>query len=368
MEFEGAGLTKPKFPKKENSRDFESITLCRPLGGINDVLCQIEYSRKLSSSLGRSLVVVTETGSPGLSHRFEIPFHNAFAFSDTRRVSRVEAIAGAGIDDLDDRLENIVESDVQLLSNSLSELTRGVQDQCRLSLAEGLRQRKTRILLHESWGGGLRSATLLKHLAFVPELENLLHTLSQIVPENSVGFHFRNTDYKSDVDVLLKELISIPQSQTIIVGSDDVNLLAMLQQKLPNHRLLSASSFVNEAAIAIHPTIKALFELMVLAFCDVLILIPLARTEVSSTWFGDQLPSYSGFARLVKHVWAVRMSQRKGFLAFLGQQESLQGLSGFQNPVLKVLYLSLFELPRIFIQAKFPAGVYRQLTLFQRAP
>lgn len=57
--------------------------LCRPLGGLNDSLCQIQRSKAMANVSGRELIVQTETGSPGLPHRYGEEIGSVFTISNS---------------------------------------------------------------------------------------------------------------------------------------------------------------------------------------------------------------------------------------------------------------------------------------------
>jgi hypothetical protein len=52
--------------------------LVRPLGGLNDCLCQINYAKRIAFFHRRKLVIQTETGDANLFHRFGQSFESIF--------------------------------------------------------------------------------------------------------------------------------------------------------------------------------------------------------------------------------------------------------------------------------------------------
>lgn len=337
--------------------------LCRPLGGLNDVLCQVAFSRALGVALGRKVVIQSETASVAPSHRFGHKFEDIFLSTDDTLDCDPRALWEHDYKDFDKRIQDLAPriGVDKFAESSVSKLTSGKAHESRLSLLESLKQTRTPILVHESWGGGLRSATALKYLTLVPRLTSLIPSLRAAVSGHSVGFHFRNSDLRSDFSFLEKELLSVPVDCSVLVATDDSDLLERIRSTLPGRKIVSASEILESLSRSLTDTERAVLEMVMLSFCENLVLIPIERPKDNYHAKVVSQPRYSGFGRLSKHVWAVSRAKSNGVFSLIRNPKTLTGLAAFGNPVPNLMFLLLFEIPRILWHAKMANGFYAQI-------
>jgi hypothetical protein len=288
---------------KNYVRGKNRVLVARPLGGLNDVLCQIEYARKIAARTHRRLAIQTETGNKDLAHKFGQSFGSIFSFIDgTSLPSQIE------LENLLSRSRTVFpeffDSPERLLEGSLEDITKGQTS--RYQLTPGGHE-SFDVLVHESWGGGSLGTRLLKRIElnekFLLKLERALATL----PEKATGFHFRNTDLKSDRERLNDAIRRTGKTGPIVIASDDSSVKAFLEKENPSRQILSAAELIRSDH-KLTKTEMAIAQLFVLAMCDHLVIVPLAKGEPVS---------YSGYGQLAKAIWSVRKLNTEGLVAFV---------------------------------------------------
>lgn len=338
----------------------EPVILCRPLGGLNDVLCQVDHCRRISIALRRRVWVQTETGSPTLDHRFGQDFYSIFE-PQSKRFVRGNEVADFSTMNWD-WPEPFIHgsSDRDPSGTSLEELSHGSVLQAPLTLRNGWQRRNLGLLVHEAWGGGLSSATVLRSLNLAQNLIDHFQAICDLLPRDVIAIHFRNSDYQADPDLLSNQIHESKKAATFLVASDDLDLFRGLQRRFPEKNFLSAHQVVASTGGLLPRTSVAVLELLTLSVCRELIVIPLDRSSSASVP-KLSIPIYSGFSRLAKHLWAVNVVRERGFIRYLTTREPFQGLSSHSNRIFRFFYIALYALPRIVLQAWFPSGLYLQL-------
>jgi hypothetical protein len=324
--------------------------LARPLGGLNDVLCQVEYARRIAKKTNRKLVVQAETGSPNLKHRFGQPFSEVFEFIDVR--NKLEPVSLVPLFTKNGRVfPGIYNTFSTWLDKSLEELTDGVEVQSRLIKHP---PRKCQIAIHEGFGGGPDSFRLLEHVLLVPHLYREAQSIVAKIPAKCTAIHFRNSDYRSSFEKLSQVVAGVDRDDTILLATDDASILPRLRAEFPTHKLTSASDLLTGLPLST-PTEKAVLELLLISNCPELVLIPLEGERSTG-------PNYSGFGLLAKHLWSVRRIQEKGLRNFFIQLADIALASPRrQKSIFRLIAFLALRAPEFLRQCLAPTGVYRQM-------
>jgi len=337
-------------PKRKNSDRF---VLCRPLGGLNDVLCQIEHARRAARRTGRRLVVQTETGARGVRHRFGQKFSDIFEFVDETNSSEVEVLRSA-LSGKNAIWPPVYESLGSWIDKSLEEFSNGTQTQSRLSAnAPG----GSKVLVHEAYGGGFKSFRLLEHLTLNNELLKQIVERAEQIPPGSTAVHFRNSDYRSNYEALRGSIESLAPDVPVLLASDDETALIKLKQDFPNRNFVSSSSS-DAKQNTLTQTESAVIELVLISGAKSLVLIPLDSKDRREA-------NYSGFGLLAQHLWLVRQIQGRGSLEYSRRLFSLALESRRRRR--NLLRLGIFLIirgPVLFRNAFYPQGLYKQLAEF----
>lgn len=338
--------------KNRNAKKNPKYIICRPSGGLNDTLNQIEICRKLSGLKRRTLVVQTDVGDKELTHRFDQPFESIFTFS-----SQVNSIDFDNFRELiGSKLDlSVFPSEYQPIKESLSksiwEFTEGRFGGTKLKSSQIY---KENLIIHESAGGGLASANLLSNLYLNENLFSIYRHLRSLVIEPVHGVHFRAFDWGNSKSELKFFLNFTLKSETVFFASDDQNLIENLHAEFEAVNFINLKSLLNQINIKVTITEAAILELLLLSSCNNLTIFELQRSE-------EITPKFSGYSRLAKHIWVVNKIKREGLLACLRSPNPIFGLSAGFNPFKNFLFLSFFEIPKIIFQTWFSRGIYKQL-------
>lgn len=326
--------------------------LCRPLGGLNDCLCQIAYAKKVAKIHRRKLLIQTETGSPNLHHRFGQKFEEIFRFDQTAVNYDLES-ALIELKSNPTVYPKMLFENVGCLDRSLEQISMGKTLNFKLSIFRFL---KEDIVIHENWGGGLSSAGILGEIELVPEVYAKFKKILANIPKDGVAVHFRHTDQGSTYTALEKVIENCNIDTSILLATDDPSVAQRLQNRFPKSKINLAAEYFPENMAFTSPAERAILELLLISHCKDLVVLPL---EIKSR----DTPSFSGFARLAKHIWAVRKISQDGIYKFCLSRSPILGLAGSKNSFFNFFYLLIFEIPRILIQAKISKGIYSQILL-----
>lgn len=210
-----------------------NAVLCRPRGGLNDTLCQIQ--RCFSYCRKHNRILVLDTSRSGLRD----DFFRYFEFIDTsvetmtwhefcRSHTTMDlSVQPADIRDRLDAYETEMGGD-------------GVYLDTETSVAVSFDFNKPHpeeLLVHEACGGGINSIWLLKYLQPTPFLREQLAKRLQKLPATYVAIHIRNTDLETDHNKLLWELEYVLSGKDVLYCTDSGLLQAELkqQQNLPTN-------------------------------------------------------------------------------------------------------------------------------------
>lgn len=328
------------------------LLVVRPLGGLNDSLCQIEHAREIAFRTGRALVIQTELAYPDRSHSFAQPFSSLFHFEDNTQTIDTSSFHEQ-LKILKTVYPTVYQSPQKLSTNTISDLTFGEKLVFRLPMNC---QEDADILVHESAGGGPLGALLLGRVEISPHILSRITAPTIQALKTSCGIHFRNSDYKSDYSALFSFIERLNETTPAVIASDDQNAISELGKVFPNRSFMTAGQFVDRYE-ELTSTEKALAELIALSMCKNLALVPLSKENWRSS------PRYSGFGRLAKQLWAVRKLRVDGPLAFLSAVSSFVGL-GRRRSLRGNTLTSLIggaNIRSVLKQVVNPTGVYRQL-------
>lgn len=194
--------------------------LCRPLGGLNDMLCQIERCCRYAEMTGRGVIVDSE--SEGASHWGESLGHHVMSRQRKLWLSPSDA-------------------DVDLARLSVfPEVFEGRLDRYRLAphvWKQPLKDAETGVVatfdflldyphdlvLHHQPGGGQSSIFSLMRLALRSSLRRQLVERLARIGGPFVGLHIRSTDYRSDPSETVSTIAKIrPRRLFLATDSQEV--------------------------------------------------------------------------------------------------------------------------------------------------
>lgn len=207
----------------------KKFLLCRPRGGLNDSLCQIqrcfEYCRK------HQRVLVLDSHRSGLRddlfRYFEVvdtvvETMTWAEFSQSHNADEVSIYPQQTQGRLDTYETQLGESGIYF----------DTQNSVSLSFDFG-KSYSEDLLLHEACGGGINSVWLLKYLQPTPFLRQHLETRLSALPTSYRAVHIRNTDLETDHNTLFHELEFVLANQNVLFCTDSGKLQAKLKDAPP---------------------------------------------------------------------------------------------------------------------------------------
>ncbi len=194
-------------PWKDRHR---GLLLCRPQGGLNDILCQIHRCRVYALVHNRHLWIDTRRSGlhACMSDYFRTDGHFDFGWPP-QALSSHSCFPGF----LQGRLDTYDAVYSQTIGNFVDKDT---QESLSFDFSASYPEE---ILVHEQCGGGLYSIKALRHLRLLPGLQATIRSrLSELGTYEAI--HIRNTDLTTDY-VSFFQTIKIPPTRKVIVCTDD---------------------------------------------------------------------------------------------------------------------------------------------------
>lgn len=277
------------------------VLLCIPHGGLNDTLCQIEKCRDYAEKYNRTLYI--DTRKSGLLSNFS----DFFQMKNTANVSLVGKIGKVEVEELNRLSTRPVILQGKVGSFQL-EYSTELQNLCEKDSGIPVTfnfeiDHKEHLLIHAQFGGGSLSYRLLNNLYLsevvrVKILENL-----SMLPNNYIGIHVRNTDYKTDYRSFFQSIAKNVSHANLFVCSDDAYVIQQARLFFKSSNIIEIDAIPNNNNGPLHHpnpsqndlerrniTTKALTDLICLANAD----------ELYYANVSHGFPS--GFSRLARYM------------------------------------------------------------------
>ena len=255
--------------------------LCRPVGGLNDILCQVERCCRYAEAFDRTVVVDTNFAR---TRFFRDEFDRYFVSRDARLVLSARAMGPAVADGsvrpavMRGRLD-----DYRLRHDDASGLMLDAATGVPLTF-DFARDHDEHVLLHHQHGGGEASAQGLSRLTIARPLADELARRWAAIGPGYDAIHVRHTDYRSNYRDAIGALREAA-SDRLFVATDNGAVLRAFQQALGRGRVYSFSLLGFMPGEPIHTLIldeertyqrngDAVLDLLMLALARDLYLLP----------------------------------------------------------------------------------------------
>lgn len=212
--------------------------LCRPLGGLNDIFCQIEACWRYAEKSGRVLVV------DAFGRRFTEELLNCLEpISETSNV--VLNPSQALLCGMNHRsvFPNVIQGRVSSYEPvqipSLNPLVRFdglTSTPITFDLSESYNEE---VLVHHAEGGGLGSQSFLQRVRIKDSIAIEIDELLTFLPERYSAAHVRNSDYLTDYKWFLKKVQREAKGATVLVCSDSAQVLQFVAGTLSKRGFLT---------------------------------------------------------------------------------------------------------------------------------
>jgi len=225
---------------------YSRALVSKPLGGLNDTLCQIQRAVTFAEKSGRYLFLdTTESG-------ILAPFDDFFEF-----VGSPPPVT-FGFPESEMTRWNHMTVSPPVLEGRVSEFfERGFPE--RFSMVGESTNRAVRlppedvesdIVIHHQRGGGRLSLRLLNRIRLNPDVAHEVQAMVSGLPDRYAAIHIRATDYTTNYQSVLQLLAKKERHLPIVVCSDNPNVLSDAKELLGDARVFhfSTSSEVSAGA------------------------------------------------------------------------------------------------------------------------
>ncbi len=304
--------------------------LCRPRGGFNDQMVQFEFCRRHAARFGRTLIVDFSQGG------LRLPFDEVFVPNDGFGCPVItwSAVVAAALD----QIESVAPAgQAGRISANASNGHLVLNDVICMQTGELLtfdlkRDHDERLLVHEQYGGGIKSLLVLQRVGLVPALANDIARRLVKLGSDYDAIHVRHTDLNTDYRHLFMRCRALMADRDLLICSDSAEVKAEAASIFKDGtRLLSAASIPEHGGKTLHFTPYASERQMVV----------------------DMLSDLLAMARSRRFVFSALRQKRRGQAAFSGftllaeslhqHPEIVRGLFAHADADLK---RQLFETPR----------------------
>lgn len=283
----------PAPPGQRLSPQTERYLLCRPHGGLNDTLCQIEKCWKYALKSDRVLII--DTRNSGLHADFSEYFEakeKSLRFIFDTHPETLEFLNQLSCFPFELRgklhcmdLATYRKPNLVLENNPRVQLTFNFS-----------KEYEETVLVHEQYGGGTLSFDLLEKIYIAPNVRVLVLERIAHLNGNYCAVHVRNTDLKTNYESLFRRILPETKNRRVLVCSDDAAVIEYARLYFPSG-ILTSSEIPDTRGAALHYSadrkkhaIDAIVDLIALGKAEKLYFSVHAKGGVS------------GFSRLAAHL------------------------------------------------------------------
>lgn len=269
--------------------------LCRPHGGLNDILCQIEKCWTYASRTNRILIVDTRNSSlaSNFSEFFEL----------RRKSSRVVLDANQETLAFLNELTCFpvqLRGKLHIMDMALFRAPNFVlksNPEVPLSF-DFSKEYEHAVLVHERCGGGRLSFDVLEKIRISPALRPIILDRISHLHGKYCGVHVRNTDLKTDYKKFFGRILPEIQGKRLLVCSDDAAVIEYARSLGHSLEILTSSEIPDTRGRALH----YFGDRKKNAVDAIVDLIALGKSE--KLYFTNHTGGISsGFSRLAEHLY-----------------------------------------------------------------
>lgn len=231
----------------------ERYLLCRPEGGFNDMLCQIELCWRYAEANGRMLIV--DSAVTGFGDDFARYFRLADGQHAELQLSpeRLQQLNAATT------FPEAVKGRLADYEKIWSDHAWGFVDAVShepLSFDAGRRYPHV-CLLHHQHGGGTVSLDALRRLRLQPDLAKYIRERIAELGADYDAIHVRYTDYVTDVGHFFGTLAGTLAGRRVLVCSDNAEVIALARKAFKRAEIVTVSEVPDLGGRPIHVHARA---------------------------------------------------------------------------------------------------------------
>lgn len=287
----------------------QRLLLCRPQGGLNDMLCQIERVCRYAERYDRTVLVETDCRS---THTFKDSFAKYFVSQQPRLILDAAEIRDRV--DTFDVYPHFLRGRVNQYEARFVYQANYADVETGLQLGFDLgRDYDEQLLVHHQSGGGQLSLGALARMRLHDNLVDMLLERLRVTGPVYSGIHIRNTDLRTDYPEHVRQWAA-SLAKSVLLATDNRETLADCRGLLADRRVHSFARLPADVGRPLHYTDDPAnrFQINANSILDLVMLglaIDFRAVAVEPNPFGMK---YSGFSML-----AANLQNAKALLARL---------------------------------------------------
>lgn len=288
----------------------DRLLICRPQGGLNDMLCQIERACRYAEAFDRTVLVETDFRN---ARNFRDRFSRYFVSRQDRLVFKTDHLSAYG--DLRDVFPAIAAGRLDDYRARVDNKTfRFVEEETGQPLSfDFTRDYRERTLLHHDSGGGGFAIGALTRMRLHDNITDLLLHRAKLIGPRYSAVHVRATDVRSRFEGPVQDLAKQLNGR-VFVATDNRNCLEQCKEAFGADRVISFAKLPAVAGQPLHhaDAVVDVYEANRDALIDLVLL------ALSSNCYAFELEAnvhnmkYSGFS-----VLAINLQSAKPILSQL---------------------------------------------------
>jgi len=280
--------------------------LCRPCGGLNDVLTQIEKCWRYAEKFNRTLIIDTRN-SESFKSNFDAFFKVNENYSAIINVNEKTISALDRMDAIPVIIKNQLDNYIGEWDPELNVVVKlGTREVLSFNFNEDYKQP---LLVHHDFGGRdnrkMISQDCLRRLKVTPNFgKSLLSRLQSIQDLSYMAIHIRHTDYQTDYQKFFSEIHSECIGENLLICTDNHRLFIEAQKffKESNVFNLGKMTDTKETPRHLFDTSQAeKYTITVESMADLIALSQAKKLFITKLIEGG-LEGYSGFSLLAKKL------------------------------------------------------------------
>ena len=226
----------------------ERFLLCRPEGGFNDVLCQIELCWRYAEAHDRTLIV------DSAATVFGDAFENYFRLAEDQQAELQLTPARLRQLNATVAFPEAVQGRIAGYTKIWSEHAWGFVDASSHQPLgfDNNRAYPQTTLLHHQHGGGTVSLDALRRLRLQPGLARSIRARIAGLGPDYDAIHVRHTDYVTDVDHFFGSLAGKLAGRRVLVCSDNAEIISLARQTFKRADVVTVSEVPDLGGRPIH--------------------------------------------------------------------------------------------------------------------
>jgi hypothetical protein len=275
------------------------LLLCRPRGGLNDNLCQIELCWRYAEAHNRTLII------DGKRSNLFPEFSDFFELFNPRIGVHINSASAEDLEDAADCFPSELAGSINRYRSVYSP-DHGhnfVEEVSKTRLSFDFSQdHAARILIHEQCGGGTESFDCLNRLTLSAKMKAIMVDTLEKIGAGYIGIHVRNTDYRTDFRPFFSNIHTETIGKRLLVCSDDRGVIEEARAFFSEAETFVVSDIPNTNQHPLHErqnlsdeerhanAVSSIVDLLALGASDKL-------------YFSDITRGYpSGYSRLAKYL------------------------------------------------------------------